>query len=247
MSLVTSLHGVALTGRVCVPTLIDAWTGRTSPERADARLAAWSAGVLAAAKVRLDVVGAEHARGARLLVMSNHQSHFDIPVIFQSIPGRLRMVAKKELFAIPLFGRAMEAAGFVSIDRGDRRAALRALEKGAKLLNEGARLWIAPEGTRSTTGALGKLKLGGFHLARTHAVPILPVVIDGTFDVLPPSAVAVRTGLTVRVTVLPPVDPAGFDDARSLASHVEALLRDALAASRARTEHSSPTRSSRPT
>jgi 1-acyl-sn-glycerol-3-phosphate acyltransferase len=123
---------------------------------------------------------------SRSIVMSNHQSLYDIPVLFQAIPGKIRMVAKAELFRFPVWGRAMLAAGFIRIDRSDREQAIESLRTvGGSLLASGTKVWIAPEGTRSKTGEVGEFKSGGFRMALEMKTRILPVVIDGTHDVLP--------------------------------------------------------------
>jgi 1-acyl-sn-glycerol-3-phosphate acyltransferase len=163
--------------------------------------------------------------------MSNHQSFFDIPVLYQAIPGKLRMVAKAELFHIPIFGRAMLAAGFVRIDRADRDQAIEILrDHGRSLLSGGTRVWIAPEGTRSQTGALGSFKSGGFRMAFENKVRILPVAINGTRDVLPAGGVVVRPCKRVTVTILPPIDPAkyGIEHRKELSAEVRRCIANAL-------------------
>src|SRR6185312_6786458 len=110
MSLQTTFMGIFDTARICFPTVVDAMIGRVTLERCDERLDWWARKVLEDADVDLVVRGREHAAGTRpFVVMSNHQSLFDIPVVFRAIPGRLRMVAKKELFHVPIFGQAMKA------------------------------------------------------------------------------------------------------------------------------------------
>jgi 1-acyl-sn-glycerol-3-phosphate acyltransferase len=163
--------------------------------------------------------------------MSNHQSLYDIPVLFQCGLGSLRMVTKAELFKVPVWGRAMEAAGFIRIDRHDRDQAVGALRaKGGSLLAAGTRVWIAPEGTRSRTGALGPFKSGGFRMALEQGVRILPVAITGTRDVLPAQGFVVHTGKQVNVTVLPPIDPApyGVDRRKDLMDDVRRAIAGAL-------------------
>jgi 1-acyl-sn-glycerol-3-phosphate acyltransferase len=176
--------------------------------------------------------GLEHLGpgGEVFVVMSNHQSVYDIPVIFQALPLRLRMVAKQELFRVPVWGRAMRYAGFVSIDRSDRERAKESLRVAKqKMQNEGTSIWIAPEGTRSRTGELGPFKSGGFHLALDAGLRILPVSIVGTFDILRADTTSVTKGADVRVIVHEPIDPRPYGPGRR--AELTADVRAAIASS----------------
>lgn len=231
MSLATTLQGIAFTARISLPTVVDAALGRTSMQACDERLEWWSRSLVEAARIDLVVEGREHAEGSEpFVVMSNHQSHYDIPVLFRAIPGRLRMVAKKELFSIPVFGPAMLASGFVRIDRQDHDKAVATLETSARMLDDGVRLWIAPEGTRSRTGELARFKSGGFRLALQAGARILPVTIDGTRRVLPRGARAVRLGQRVTITIHPPVDPRayGLERRKELVAEIERVIGSRL-------------------
>ncbi len=216
MSLVQTVMAIVDTGRISVPTVVESLYHRgrpLDPSIAERRLAWWSKKLLDDAGVTLAVTGREHAGDGTepLIVMSNHQSHYDIPVLFQSGLGALRMVTKAELFKVPIWGRAMAHAGFIRIDRHDRGQAVDALRaQGGSVLAAGMRVWIAPEGTRSRTGELGPFKSGGFRMALDHGVRILPVAIDGTREVLPAQGVVVQRGKRVRVTILPAIDPAAY-------------------------------------
>jgi 1-acyl-sn-glycerol-3-phosphate acyltransferase len=205
------LHAAGITLRISVPTIAEALRGTLTPEACDARLAWWSQALVEKAAIRLTVFGAERAQsGSAFVVMSNHQSHYDIPVLYQSLGLRLRMVAKAELFRIPIWAQAMRAAGFVELDRGARDRAIKSLERAKQALAAGTSIWIAPEGTRSRDGTLGPFKLGGFHLAVGAGARILPVSIAGTRQTLPAKGGRVTTGAEVRVTVHDPIDPSDF-------------------------------------
>lgn len=213
MSILSTFNGILTTARICVPTVIDAARGPLPVDVADRRLDWWSKKLVTDAEIDLVVRRRDNGGDGSepLVVMSNHQSHFDIPVLFQSVPGRVRMVAKTELFKVPFFGGAMAAAGFPRIDRADRSQAVSTLrDHGGSLLSSGTRVWIAPEGTRSKTGEMGPFKSGGFRMAIEQGVRILPVAVDGTRDVLPVDAVAIRKGKRVVVTIGEPIDPAEF-------------------------------------
>jgi 1-acyl-sn-glycerol-3-phosphate acyltransferase len=185
----------------------DAVVGRLTAARADHHIAAWSGALVRAAEVDLRVSGVEHVpRDRAVVVMSNHQSHFDVPITFVAFPGTLRMVAKKELFRVPLFGAAMRKAGIVSVDRGgDRAQARAAMAECAEALARGVNIWIAPEGTRSLDGRLGAFKKGGFLLARDTGTSIVPMAIDGSRNVLGKHARKVARGVSVRVTFGAPI------------------------------------------
>jgi 1-acyl-sn-glycerol-3-phosphate acyltransferase len=210
-SLALSVRNVYETLAISFPTMLEAFGGRVTRDVCDERLARWSRAVVANARIDVTVAGRENlVPGETYLVMSNHQSHYDIPVLFYVIGPNLRMIAKKELFGVPIFGNALRAAGFVEIDRGDRHAAIRNLEQARRLLDSGTHVWIAPEGTRSATGRLGPLKKGAFYLALNAELPILPVTMVGTRDVLPAHGVLSHEGAKVKVTVHPKIDPRPF-------------------------------------
>ena len=166
MGLSLSLRNVVETLAISAPTVFDAGVGRVTKERCDARLDAWSRAVVSHARIRLEVAGREHlVPGETYVVMSNHQSLYDIPVLFRVFGPNIRMIAKSELFRIPVFGHAMSAAGFISVDRAGGRAAVRSLGVARDLLGQRTHVWIAPEGTRSRDGSLLAFKPGAFLLA----------------------------------------------------------------------------------
>jgi 1-acyl-sn-glycerol-3-phosphate acyltransferase len=211
MSLGHLLHAVAVTLRISVPTIVDAMRGKLTAQASDARLDWWSKSLLSNAEVSLQSSGVEQIpRNEAFVVMSNHQSLYDIPALYQTLPLRLRMVAKAELFRIPIWARAMREAGFIELDRSARDRAIASLDRGKTALAQGTSIWIAPEGTRSRDGTLGPFKLGGFHLAAGAAARILPVTVTGTNQILPAKGARVASGAKVTVAVHAPVDPADF-------------------------------------
>ena len=201
--------------KVSMPTLVEASMGLLTAEVCTDRLDSWSRNLVRQARIDLDVSGREHLTpGEAYVVMSNHQSHYDIPVLFQALRVPLRMVAKKELYRIPIMAHAMRAAGFVEVDRSDRRSAISTLESARERLSDAISIWIAPEGTRSLDGRLGSFKKGGFHLALGTGLRILPVTIEGTRGALPAKGLTVRKGARVRVTIAKPIDPADYGPSR---------------------------------
>ena len=200
------------TAKISVPTIVDAVVGRTNYVVCDERLDSWSRRLLNQAGITLQIEGRHRLdRAKNYVVMSNHQSHYDIPVMFQALGIRVRMIAKTELFKIPIFGRAMLDSGFVELDRSNRRRALESMRLAKqRIARDGLSIWIAPEGTRSKTGRMGEFKTGGFYLALDAGVPILPVSIDGTIDVHRSGERVVNRGKTVAVTIHDPIEVVQF-------------------------------------
>jgi 1-acyl-sn-glycerol-3-phosphate acyltransferase len=223
-SLLLSLRNVYETLYVSAPTVVDAFRGSVTREVCDERLESWASRVVANTEMVISVHGREHVLpGKTFLIMSNHQSHYDVAVIYYVLGSGIRMVAKRELFEVPVFGRAMRAAGFISVDRGNKESAIASLDDAKQKLGDGIPMWIAPEGTRSPTGELLPFKKGGFFLAMATGAPILPVSIRGTRDVLRAKGLRSRPGVEVFVTIHQAIDPSRFADLPRKAA------RDALA------------------
>jgi 1-acyl-sn-glycerol-3-phosphate acyltransferase len=226
------VHAVWQTLAISVPTIWQGISGSLTPEITDRRLTQWSRALVRRANIDLHVEGAEHATpGESFVLMSNHQSLYDVPVIYQSLDRRIRMVAKKELFQVPIWGRAMHRAGFISLDRQSRKRSRSTLLASAGILQAGTSIWIAPEGTRSKDGRLGPFRKGGFHLALESGCRILPVSIIGTRAVLPAKSAHVSDGFSVKVVIHRPVDPREFGEARrdELIERVRSLIASGLA------------------
>lgn len=232
MSFMDSMRAVGITARICFPTVADSLKKRVSLDECDQRLEWWSRELLRQAGVELHVRGTENLPpiDQAVVVMSNHRSYYDVPTVFCVVPGRLRMVAKKELFRVPIFGTAMLAAGFVKIDRDKRDRAIASLRASERLLAQGTRVWIAPEGTRSKDGRLGPFKAGGFHMALEAQVPILPLAIQGTEQVMGADSISVTKGAKVSVQILPPIDVTAYGRAqrKELMAHVRREIAQAL-------------------
>ncbi len=210
-SLLLSLAAVYETFLISFPTVVDGALGRVSKEVCDRRLDGWGKKIVAHAKMDVEVVGRENLKpGQTYLVMSNHQSHYDIPVMFYVMGPNLRMITKAELFRVPIWGPAMRESGFIAIDRSDRQRAVESLAIAKKSLEKGVHIWIAPEGTRSRTGDLLPFKKGGFALSLDAGLPILPVTIQGTRDALRADGVRSTHGAHVRVRLHPHVDPKNY-------------------------------------
>ena len=211
MSVIDSVRVLGAMARITAPSLVELARGKLDRDSIDDRARWFGRRVVELLEIDLRVTGAELVQGDRAYVyMSNHQSHLDIPVLYATLPSpTIRMLAKKELFAIPVWGAALRAAEFVEVDRSDHRRAVHSIEHAGELVRDGVSIWLAPEGTRSRDGRIGPLKKGGFHLARDTQTAIVPVAIRGTIDILPRGARTMRRGMRVDVTIGAPIEVDG--------------------------------------
>lgn len=155
----------------------------------------WARSILAVSSIKVTVKGLSNIDpAASYIYMSNHQSNYDIPVLQGYLPIQFRWLAKAELFKIPIFGRGMRGAGYISIDRSNRRAAFKSLKEAAKIIKSGVSVLIFPEGTRSLDGDIRPFKKGGFVLAVDSGVPIVPVIIHGTRAIMPKGGILIKPG-----------------------------------------------------
>jgi len=167
---------------------------------------------------------------SRCIYIANHQSNVDIWVLGKVMPLGTCFVVKQELFRVPVLGPAMKAAGFIRINRSNRSEAIRSLTQAAESIRAGRPVILFPEGTRSKDGRLQPFKKGAFHLAMRAGVPVVPVAIRGTFEIMPPKSVRVRSG-PVEVFFEKPIElsePASMD-AHELLRAVHKTISDRLA------------------
>lgn len=198
----------------------------------------WASMYLRIPPVRWSVDGLEHVDPSeRYVVASNHLSMFDIPLLFKVLPFPGRFLAKKELFRLPLIGRAMTTIGIIEIDRDAGGGSSRqAINRGVTIAAErGYSLLVFPEGTRSKDASLLPFKKGAFRIAIDTGLPLLPVVIEGTNRISRPHSKIYHPG-SVSVRVLPPIatsDMTNRDDLSRLTNEVEAAINDMYASMRA--------------
>ena len=186
----------------------------------------WSRILLAAAGARVTVLHPERLDPSREFVVTpNHESFFDIPVLFSTLPRAVAFLAKRNLFRLPFMGWAMAAAGFVPVDRGEKGRMLATIDASLRRLERGTWLIVFPEETRTRTGELLPFKAGAALLAIRSGRPLLPVAIAGTFRIqqrggftISPSRVAVAVG--------EPIDVSGKTAADR--AEITARLRDAV-------------------
>lgn len=163
------------------------------------------------------------------VVVSNHQSHTDIPVLCR-LPLDFKWVAKKELFSFPVAGWMFSLAGEIAVDRKDARAGAKALIQTSRYLENGFSVVFFPEGTRSKDGRLLRFQDGPFRIALKKGLPVLPLVVEGTGKLLPRNSLLFTSHSLFRIRILPPVETAGgeWPDAGTLRDAVHARMQSAL-------------------
>ncbi|PYP28186.1 MAG: 1-acyl-sn-glycerol-3-phosphate acyltransferase [Gemmatimonadetes bacterium] len=194
----------------------------------------WARDIIAAAGTPVELQGADRIpRNQPVVYASNHSSMFDIWALAATLPGSVRFVAKQELVKVPLVGRAMLAAGHVAIDRFNRARAFEAYERAAAVIRGGISAVVFPEGTRSRTGELLPFKNAPFGLAIAAGVPVVPVYVHNSFQILPKGGVRLHPR-PIRVLIGEPIATAGLSlDHRQLLAE---RTRAALLALRARVD-----------
>jgi 1-acyl-sn-glycerol-3-phosphate acyltransferase len=150
----------------------------------------WSRAFLLVPPMSYTVSGVENVKpDTQYFFLSNHLSNFDVPLLFRVIPTPIRYLAKKELYKIPVFAQALHVAGIIKIDRGAGAKSYTAINEGvAKAKENGYSLIVFAEGTRSRDGDLHPFKKGAFRMAIATGLPVVPVTVNGTWDVWPPGS-----------------------------------------------------------
>jgi 1-acyl-sn-glycerol-3-phosphate acyltransferase len=187
----------------------------------------WSDGFLRVAGITVKVEGAGKLRERPCVYVANHTSTIDIWALITRLPHVPRFIMKKEVLKIPLFGTAAAAAGHILVDRQRRTAAFGSYQKAAEVLKRGASAAIFAEGTRSPSGKLLPFKKGPFVLAIAAQIPVVPVWIEGAFELFPKGAWWARPGeVTLHVGDEIPTTGMVYDDRDRLSE----LARQAMLA-----------------
>lgn len=162
--------------------------------------------------IQVAVSGAERIDKKNPCVfMPNHLSLIDGPMLFMLIPQAVRVIIKKEAFKVPIIGQAMRQVGFIPVDRKAMKGGKASIDHASRMIIEkGFSFLIFPEGTRSRDGKLQPFKRGGFFLALAGQVPVVPVSIEGSYELMPKGAFFAKKG-KIEVTFHPPVSVQEFD------------------------------------
>jgi 1-acyl-sn-glycerol-3-phosphate acyltransferase len=190
----------------------------------------WSRFACYITPVKVTVEGKENiTKGQSYMVVSNHQSSYDIFLLFGWLGIDLKWVIKKELRKYPVFGYAAEKGGNILIDRSNKKEAYESLKRAKEKITNGTSIIMLPEGTRSRTGELGEFKKGAFWMARELNLPILPVTISGTREILPPRTLDLFPG-RASMRIHPPVDANAYgeDEMDKLIEEVRKTIKSGL-------------------
>jgi len=190
----------------------------------------WGWLILKANGVRVKVQGTEYLDDRRpCIYVCNHQGSFDIFSLLAYLRVPFRWLAKAELFKIPILGWAMRTAGYISLDRSAKKKAYQSMELAARKIKEGTSVVIFPEGSRSLDGALQLFMNGGFTLAIKAGVPVCPVAIAGSWQIMPRTTLRIKKG-NIGIIISEPIETKGLtmQDRRPLMQQAEDLIRKAL-------------------
>lgn len=181
-------------------------------DRAQRYLIHWARISLRLARLEITVAGLERLDlGRPYVFMPNHSSFLDVLLVFAFIPHNFRSIVKEEFFSIPLLGLTVKSSGQIPLDRNSPRKGLQSIKRAAELLRRGVSIVVFPEGTRSPDGKIHEFKTTLFVLPIRTRTPVVPVLIEGTFEALRSGSVLLKH-YPVKVTFLDPVSADCFSD-----------------------------------
>ena len=195
----------------------------------------WAWLILVTTGVSVDVSGLERLdRNRAYVFVSNHQSIYDIPIIFWSLPYQVRIIAKESLGNFPFLGWHLRRTGHMLVDRRQPNRALNVFTRASRLMKDGLCLIVFPEGTRSRDGRVAPFKGGSFYLALRTGLPVVPLSIVGSRHVMLKGRLATYPG-HVRLIVHEPIDTGMLTDAdprtaRDFAARVREVIAPAAEA-----------------
>jgi 1-acyl-sn-glycerol-3-phosphate acyltransferase len=171
----------------------------------------WSKIILWMFGIRVTVKGREHLEnGKPYIFVSNHASMADIPAVMVALDGNVNIVFKKVLTHIPIWGWALRFGPFIMIDRSNPRDAIQSIERAAQSIRNGHSVIMFAEGTRTTDGKLQSFKRGAFSLAVKAKVPVVPLIINNTFGIMPKGSLDVKPA-DISVILEKPIYTEGLD------------------------------------
>ena len=169
----------------------------------------WANSLLKLAGVEITVTGTENIPQGACVYTANHEGYYDIPLVLTRLPKPYGIMAKKETLKIPLIRTWMKNIGCVFVDRSDIRAGMEALNEATANVMNGHSMIVFPEGTRSKNGEIGEFKGGSFRMAIKAGVPVVPLRIEGTRNIMENNGYWMRPG-KVELHILPPVETKGL-------------------------------------
>ena len=172
---------------------------------------AWSKCILWTFGIKVTVKGLENIDLNKPYVfVSNHASMADIPTVMVALNGRVNIVFKKELTRVPIWGWALRFGPFIMIDRSNPRDAMGSIERAAQTIRGGQSVILFPEGTRTTDGRLQPFKRGAFTVAAKSRVPVVPMIINNTYGILPKGSLNVKRA-NIAVILEKPIPTIGLE------------------------------------
>src|SRR5437660_10218888 len=204
------------------------WTWITGSADGLYAIAMWIArNGLRLAGVRIQVEGRRINPAETYIFMCNHVSNLDPPILIPALPRRTSVLVKKELFQVPILGRAMRLGELVAVDRRNREAAVNSMRAAEEVMARGLNMTVCPEGTRSRDGLLLPFKKGPFYLATDSGIPVVPVTILGSDSLMPKGSTLIYPGM-VRLVFHTPISPKRFTDNDELIAAVRREIASAL-------------------
>jgi 1-acyl-sn-glycerol-3-phosphate acyltransferase len=197
------------TAILAIPVIAAGLLGRTG-NLAFSLTKLWAYTMLAVSFVRTEIKNKEKIiKGQSYIIISNHQSQYDILALVTRLGIQFRWFIKKEILKVPIFGYGLYAARNIYLDRTNTAKAIESINKGMDRLPKGAGVMVFAEGTRSADGRIQEFKKGGFMAAIIRKLPILPVTVNGSRRVLPKGGMVVKPG-KIRVVVGDPIETGNY-------------------------------------
>jgi len=170
----------------------------------------WSRFILWIFGIRVHVKGLENIGDGHVIYAANHASWFDIPATIVGVPDNIRIMFKRELTYVPVWGWALSWGPYIAVDRSSPKDAMRGMEKAAGQIRNGASVLLFVEGTRTRDGKLQAFKRGAFVLALKAGVPIIPVTINHSYKILPKGSLKVQA-TDIEIILEKPVETRAFE------------------------------------
>jgi len=180
------------------------------PRRGDPIIRFWARSILRAAAVKVESQGLDKLPAGTCVLVSNHQSNFDVLVILDQIQKHVRFVAKTELYRIPLFAMALRAAGNIQVDRSGGQGDREKIQQAISAVQRRVSILFFAEGTRSLSGELKPFKKGAAILALQAQVPLVPIAVAGAREILPKKSLWIRGGRRALLRIGTPLPTTGL-------------------------------------